>query len=173
VAGFFSDRYGRKIIMVPALILFGLGGVLAGISAFIFSNPYYYILAGRIIQGIGGGGTYQLAMALAGDIFQTAERSKALGMLEASNGLGKVVAPLLGAGTALIIWYAPFFVYGILAFTAALLVWFLCQEPQHVGSNQSLQKYKRSLVEIFTAKGQGLAICFLAGMLTLFIFLAF
>ncbi|NMA71676.1 MAG: MFS transporter, partial [Firmicutes bacterium] len=30
LAGALADRYGRKIIMVPALMLYGLGGLLAG-----------------------------------------------------------------------------------------------------------------------------------------------
>jgi len=170
LAGFLSDQYGRKLIMVPALFLFGLGGVLAGLASLFLEMPYLYILLARILQGVGGGGTYQLAMALTGDIFQSEERSKALGILEAANGLGKVAAPLLGAGAALIFWSAPFFVYGILAFTAALLVWFICEEPEQKGKGESWKTYWANLRQIFSRKGQGLGICFLAGMLTLFLF---
>lgn len=170
LAGFLSDQYGRKLIMVPSLLIFGLGGVFAGLAALFLEKPYIYILLARILQGVGGGGTYQLAMALTGDIFQSEERSKALGILEAANGLGKVAAPLLGAGSALIFWYAPFFVYGVLAFTAALLVWFICEEPEKEGKKEPLKSYLKNLQQIFSQKGRGLGICFLAGMLTLFLF---
>lgn len=108
-AGYLSDRIGRKAVMVPALVLFGLGGTAAGISAWLLKNPYPWILAARVLQGIGGGGTYQLALALAGDIYTGKERSRAVGYLEAANGLGKVVAPLLGSAAALLAWFAPFF----------------------------------------------------------------
>ena len=77
-------------------------------AAWMLKNPYPWILVARVVQGIGGGGTYQLAMALAGDIYTGKERSRALGYLEAANGLGKVVAPLLGSATALLVWFAPF-----------------------------------------------------------------
>ncbi|NLY49997.1 MAG: MFS transporter [Firmicutes bacterium] len=107
-AGYLSDQVGRKKVMIPALFVFGLGGVLAGLAAWFLPRPYPWILAGRVLQGIGGGGTYQLAMALAGDLFTDQERSKALGFLEGANGLGKVVAPLLGAVSALLVWFAPF-----------------------------------------------------------------
>ena len=123
-AGILSDHIGRKVIITPALIVYGLGGLIAGTAALLLSEPYYVILIGRIIQGIGAGGTYQLAMALTGDIFKSRERVKALGFLEASNGLGKVVSPLLGAAVGLISWYAPFFVYGVLSIPIAFAVWF-------------------------------------------------
>jgi len=170
LSGYLSDQYGRKIIMIPSLLIFGLGGVLAGLAALFLKKPYLYILLARVFQGIGGGGTYQLAMALTGDIFQTEERSKALGILEASNGLGKVAAPLMGAASALIIWYAPFFIYGLLAFTSALLVWLVCREPQKRRKKEQLKGYLGHLGQIFSQKGRGLIICFLAGMLTLFLF---
>ena len=109
LAGFLSDQYGRKLIMVPSLLIFGLGGVFAGLAALFLEKPYIYILLARILQGVGGGGTYQLAMALTGDIFQSEERSKALGILEAANGLGKVAAPLLGAGSAPHLLVCPLF----------------------------------------------------------------
>ena len=170
LSGYLSDQYGRKTIMIPSLLIFGLGGVLAGIAALLVKKPYLYILLARVLQGIGGGGTYQLAMALTGDIFQTEERSKALGILEASNGLGKVAAPLMGAASALIIWYAPFFVYGLLAFTSALLVWLVCREPPKKKKKEHLKTYLGHVGQIFSQKGEGLTVCFLAGMLTLFLF---
>lgn len=170
LSGYLSDQYGRKAIMLPSLLIFGLGGVLAGLAALFLKKPFLYILLARVFQGIGGGGTYQLAMALTGDIFQTEERSKALGILEASNGLGKVAAPLLGAASALIVWYAPFFIYGILAFSSALLVWLVCQEPRKKKKGEQFRIYLEHLGQVFAQKGGGLSVCFLAGMLTIFLF---
>ena len=46
-------------------------------------------MAGRVLQGIGATGTAPIAMALSSDIFTSSDRSKSLGLLEASNGLGK------------------------------------------------------------------------------------
>lgn len=167
-AGFLSDRYGRKIIIVPALFLYGLGGLISGFAALMLESPYTILLVGRVVQGIGAGGTYQLAMALTGDIFQSKERTKALGLLEASNGLGKVVSPIIGALMAMIIWYAPFFLYSVLAFPIALGVWFVVKESKGNTSTESIKAYLKKLWQIFKTKGKLLLSTYLVGMVALF-----
>lgn len=169
LAGYLSDRLSRKVVMVPALCIYGLGGLIAGVAALILARPYPVILAGRVVQGIGAGGTYQLAMALTGDVFQSAERSWALGLLEASNGLGKVVSPIAGAAFGLISWIAPFFAYGILALPIAGLVALVVKEPaKPKADNLTGEEYLRTLKHIFRAKGASLGTTFLAGSLVLF-----
>ncbi len=96
VLGYLSDRFSRKAVIIPSLILYGLGGLLAGAAAEWFSNEYMWILVGRVLQGIGAAGTAPIAMALTGDLFKGAEQSKVLGLVEASNGFGKVISPILG-----------------------------------------------------------------------------
>ncbi|NLK00197.1 MAG: MFS transporter [Clostridia bacterium] len=167
LAGYASDHLGRKAIMAPALIIYGLGGLISGASALLLSSPYNFLLLGRVVQGVGAGGTYQLAMALTGDIFQSKERTNALGILEASNGLGKVVSPIAGSALGLIIWFAPFFAYGLLAIPIAFAVWFMVKEPEQEGSKSNTQYWKQ-LKNIFKEKGLPLAASFLAGMIVLF-----
>lgn len=169
IAGFASDRWGRKLIMVPALVVYGVGGLISGIAALLLENPFNMLLAGRVIQGIGAGGTYQLAMALTGDIFQSKERTKVLGILEAANGFGKVVSPIAGAALGLIIWFAPFFVYGILAIPVALAVWFVVKEPEQEKQTIGLKDYLAQLKDIFKEKGVPLLASFFSGMIVLFI----
>ncbi len=169
-AGFLSDYYGRKVIMAPALIIYGLGGILAGLAAWLATSPYYLILGSRILQGIGAGGTYQLAMALTGDIFQSKERTKTLGLLEASNGLGKVVSPIAGSLAGLIAWFAPFFIYGLLAVPVGLAVWFGVQEPAGEKKEKvAFRDYFRDLGLTFQTRGLSVLGCILAGMVVLFI----
>lgn len=170
-AGMISDHVGRKNIMFPALLIYGCGGILAGIFALILKDKAFpYIIGARIIQGIGAGGTYQLSMALAGDLIQSNERSKVLGFLETANGLGKVISPLAGAAIALITWYMPFFVYGILAIPVAFLTLFVVKEnTQKLKTNvQPIPQYLQNLVKIFKQKGIALLISFLGGLLVLF-----
>lgn len=167
-AGILSDRIGRKIVMAPALVIYGVGGLLAGLAAIFLRKPYPYLLGARIIQGIGAGGTYQLAMALVGDLIQDQERAQVLGLLEAANGLGKVVSPLAGAAIGLISWYMPFFVYGLLSLPIAALVFWLAQEPPRGNNNQSFKNYAHNLYKIFREKGANLSAAFLSGMIVLF-----
>ena len=78
---------------------------------------------GRILQGIGAGGTSPLAMSLAGDLFQGEMRAKTLAVLEVFNGTAKIAAPVLGAFMALAAWFAPFSLFPILG--AALFLFIL------------------------------------------------
>ena len=167
-AVFLSDRFGRKVIIVPALFLYGFGGLVSGFAALLLENPFPILLTGRVLQGLGAGGTYQLAMALTGDIFQSEERTKALGLLEASNGLGKVISPILGALVAGIVWYAPFFLYSIVTYPIALGVWFLVKEPKHERAKESLKEYWQKLCDVFKQKGKVLLASYFSGMVVLF-----
>ncbi|MFZ5943016.1 MAG: MFS transporter [Bacillota bacterium] len=168
IAGFLSDRISRKMIIVPSLILYGLGGVVALAGILMFNNSYLIIMAGRILQGIGAAGTAPIAMALSSDIFVTGERSKALGILEASNGLGKVVSPILGSLVGLIAWYATFFVFPVLCIPIAAAVWFLVKDPTTNKKGQTVKEYLNALKKIFKSKGLHLAGAFLAGSIALY-----
>lgn len=170
-AGMISDRVGRKKVMFPALLIYGAGGLLAGFFAITFKEKAFpWIIGARIIQGIGAGGTYQLSMALAGDLIQSSERSKILGFLEASNGIGKVISPLAGAALALISWFSPFFAYGILSIPIAFLILILVKEDvQKLKENvQPIPQYMANLKKILKDKWLPFLIAFLSGLLVLF-----
>lgn len=167
-AGFLSDRISRKVIIVPALLLYGLGGVIALIGILILDKSYLVIMVGRILQGIGAAGTAPIAMALASDIFVSGERSKALGLLEASNAFGKVISPILGSLVGLIAWYATFFVFPVLCIPIAVAVWFLVKDPTTDKKGQSVQEYFHALKKIFKGKGFHLISAFFAGSVALF-----
>ena len=167
--GYLSDRVGRKAIIIPALLIYGAGGAISGFASMLMQNPYSMVLAGRIVQGLGAAGTGPIAMALAGDLFKTAERSESMGILEAFNGLGKVLSPIIGAAVALIVWYALFFSYAILSIPATLLVWWLVKEPQGQVQAQPFKQYMQNMLGIFNKKGVSLIFNFLGGMVILFI----
>lgn len=108
-------------------------------------------------------------MALAGDIFQSSERTKAMGLLEASNGMGKVLSPIMGSAAALITWNAPFFIYPALAWLSALGIWTIVQEPGRSSRRrQSFSRYIDSLKTIFADRGASLLVAFALGAVVLF-----
>ena len=168
-AGALSDRIGRRVIMAPSLVLYGLGGLGAGFASWLFPHPYPWIMASRLAQGVGAGGTYQLAMAVAGDMFQSKKRASALGLLEASNGLGKVISPIAGSALALVIWFLPFFAYGVLSFPIAALVWFVIKEPKKQSNRNGFGQYWNGLKETFATKGASILTTFLGGAVVLFV----
>lgn len=170
VAGFLSDRYGRKVVIIPGLILYGLGGVVAAAAAILMGQlAFPGILAGRILQGLGAAGTAPIAMALCGDLFRGKERSRSLGTIESSNGLGKVVSPILGAAIGLITWYAAFIFFPVIVIPIVVAMRLLVKEP---GSNQSKQKvtaYLKSFARVFKEKKGLLLSAYLAGAIALMV----
>jgi len=168
VVGYLSDRFSRKIVILPSLILFGMGALLAGLGASIFPNAYIWILIGRTIQGIGAAGTSPIAMALTGDLFKGGEQSRVLGIYEASNGLGKVLSPILGSLFALIVWYSVFFTFPVLSLFSVLLVWIFVKEKSNRQAPPPFRKYVRGLLGVFKHEGRWLFTTYLAGGTCLF-----
>ncbi|QZY56346.1 MFS transporter [Crassaminicella profunda] len=167
--GFLSDRIGRKKVLVPALIIYGLGGVISGFSSILYKDPYKYILIGRVIQGFGAAGTSPIAMALVSDMFSSGNRSRALGIIEASNGVGKILSPILGSIIALIAWYMIFFSYSILTIPVALLIWFFIDEDSRIPERKDLKKYFQEIMMITKNKRLSILLCFVIGFIALFI----
>ncbi|MCA0758677.1 MFS transporter [Paenibacillus sp. N4] len=166
VIGYLSDRFGRKVIIVPALIIYGSAGVLAGFGA--IWDSYTVIIVARAIQGLSAAGTAPVAMALVGDLYDGATESKALGLIEASNGAGKVFSPIIGSLLALIIWYASFFAFPVFCALSLLAVLFLIKEQKHE-QKQGLKAYIRKIGDLFKEKGRWLITSFFAGAMALFI----
>jgi len=166
--GYFSDRFSRKAVIVPALILYGGGGLLAGIAAAWFSHAFSWILAGRIMQGIGAAGTAPMAMALTGDLFKGGQESKVLGIVEASNGFGKVISPIIGSLFALLFWYAVFFAFPIFCLVSILLTVFFVKENKKKSAPPPPGKYVHGLLSVFKQEGRWLVTAYLAGATCLF-----
>ncbi len=168
ILGYLSDRFTRKAVIIPALILYGSGGLLAGAAAAWFSNAYIWILAGRVMQGLGAAGTAPIAMALTGDIFKGAQQSKVLGLVEASNGFGKVISPILGALFALLFWYAAFFAFPIFCLVSILLTIFFIKEKKAEKEPPPFGKYVKGLVSVFKTEGRWLFAAYFTGATCLF-----
>ncbi|MFW6006853.1 MAG: MFS transporter [Bacillota bacterium] len=166
--GYLCDQIGRIKVIVPSLLLYGGGGIVSGLAALLMSDPYFIILVGRVLQGMGAAGTAPILMALIGDIFQSEKRSEVLGIIESANGLGKVLSPILGAAIGLISWIALFFFYAFLAVPIALGVWFYGEEGEPEKS-KSFKDYLNKIINIFKEKGISLLTTILTGMLVLFV----
>lgn len=166
-AGILADRIGRKKVIIVALALYGLGGLLAGVAAVYQGGSYPFMLTARIIQGIGAAGTAPIAMVLVSDLYTRNARGKALGIMEASNAMGKVLSPIFGSLIALITWYAMFFVFPILCIPIILSLWKWIEEPISKKEPLPLEEYKKQIFKVFKRHGKWMIVAFLAGTLAL------
>ncbi|UVI28054.1 MFS transporter [Paenibacillus spongiae] len=167
ISGYLSDRFSRKAVILPSLALYGIAGIAAGIGALM--NSYSLLIASRALQGIGAAGTSPIAMALVGDKYKDGAESEALGLIEASNGAGKVISPIIGSLLALIVWYAPLFAFPVFCAGSFFAMVFLIKEPEKEKQNTSVKQYVADIVKLFREKGRWLISSFLAGSLGLFI----
>ncbi|MGF9887313.1 MFS transporter [Priestia megaterium] len=143
IAGYLSDRFGRKKIIIPSLLLAAVGGALTGWASWQMANPFWVILIGRAIQGIGSAGAMPVVMPCVGDMFKDEQEiTKGLGLIETANTFGKVLSPILGAFLAAMIWFLPFWFIPILCLISILLVIFLVRVPKNDSSSESEQKKK-------------------------------
>lgn len=101
-----SDIYGRRTMFFFNVGVFTLGSIVAGLS-----GTMAWLIAGRAIQGIGGGGLMAGAFTIIGDIFPPRERGKWTGLVGAMFGLASVIGPTLGGWlTDNLSWHWVFFV---------------------------------------------------------------
>jgi MFS family permease len=103
--GALSDVFGRGRVYLFSLLIFALGSLLtatAGLTTFpnesLSGLPW--LVAGRVLQGLGGGAMVPVALALAADLFPVGRRAVALGSIAAVQETGSVLGPLYGAALA-------------------------------------------------------------------------
>ncbi len=121
IVGYISDRIGSKIMFLIALGLFTLGSALC-----VFAPSAQWLIAFRVLQGIGGGALLPVAMAVIFRLFSPTERAGAIALLMIPLLLGPAFGPTLGGYLATnFTWNAIFTInlpIGVVAFVLALLV---------------------------------------------------
>ncbi len=126
VLGIMSDRYGRKSILTPALILFGIAGGLCA-----FATSFDMLLFLRFIQGMGAAALGTLNVTVIGDIYDGRERSAALGYNSSVLSTGTATYPGIGGLLATFGWFYPFLL-AFLAIPVAFVVLFSLHNPEPV-----------------------------------------
>ncbi len=108
--GAWSDRIGRKPVILVGLILFTLGSALAAMA-----DDIWMLILGRALQGAGA--VASTLMALMTDLTREENRTKAMASIGASIGLSFTLAMV--AGPILASWLG---LSGLFALTAVLSV---------------------------------------------------
>jgi MFS transporter, ACDE family, multidrug resistance protein len=170
IAGYLSDRYGRKKVIIPSLFIAGIGGLISGWAAWQADNAFMLILVGRFLQGVGSSGAAPVVMPLVGDMFKEEEEvSSGLGLIETSNTIGKVLSPILGAFLATIIWFLPFWLIPVFCILSILLVLFLVKVPKKDQEKQPFKEFLKNVKEIFHNEGKWLMAIFFIGGVIMFV----
>ena len=126
LAGSFSDRHGRKLFMAAGLAIFSLCGF-----GYSLANSILDLTVIRLIQGIGAGMIFPVAMAYVGDRAPPEHEGRYMGMFNVALMGGIAAGPLLGGALNDIYGIdAAFYGMGALSALALLLALAILPESQ-------------------------------------------
>ena len=130
IAGKAVDKYGRKIMIVIGLFIFGFSELLFGLGKTI-----EVLFISRVLGGISAAFIMPAVTAFIADITTMETRPKALGYMSAAISTGFIIGPGIGGFLADFGTRVPFYFAGALGITAAILSVILLKEPQRNEEN--------------------------------------
>jgi MFS family permease len=131
VAGVLADRYGRKPVLVASLVLFGAAG-----TAIAFTTDFRVVLALRLLQGVGFGGTNPIIITSIGDLYAGSREATGQGLRFTVSGLSGASFPLIAGLVVVLGWQYPFLLYAV-AFPIAALIFLRFEEPTDTGRDDA------------------------------------
>ncbi|ANZ17322.1 MFS transporter [Streptomyces noursei] len=116
IAGNSADRYGRKKMLAIGLALFGIASLVAALA-----HSPGQLIGARAGMGIGGALLMTTTLAVVMQIFDDAERPKAIGIWSSVNSLGFAAGPLIGGTLLDHFWWGSLFLVNIPVAVIALV----------------------------------------------------
>ncbi len=136
--GVLADRYGRKKVLLPLIVFYGLTGFTISMV-----DSFVAVLVLRAFQGIGGAGMMGLGVTLVGDIFSGRARAQAMGYRSSSQSFVNAGIPFISGTVATVAWFYPFYIY-ILSLPLALIT-YKYLDVQEKTSQSGLRDYFRAI----------------------------
>jgi len=113
--GYLADKYSRRVILIPSLIIFALAGFACS-----FAESFETLVLFRGIQGIGTASLGALNISLIGDLYSKSEVGKYTGLNNMILSFGTAFFPVIGGALTLISWntvfYLPLFAFIVVIF---------------------------------------------------------
>src|SRR6201996_8096522 len=132
VLGWFSDRYGRKPVLLCSLI-----GSATGYILMADASSLAMLFLARILAGVAGA-SVGTASAYIADITPPENRSRRMGLIGAAFGVGFVLGPAIGGILSQFWTKGPFWFGAGLAFLNAIAVLLILPEPEkHVKRSEA------------------------------------
>jgi EmrB/QacA subfamily drug resistance transporter len=132
-AGRLADRFGRARTFTLGLAIFTLASAFCAIAPGVIT-----LIAGRIVQGIGGAFMFANSSALVTDAFPRRELGRALGINAMVVGAGLMLGPILGGWLTAFGWRFVFWFNVPLGLVGLVAAWLILVERHPPERNLSL-----------------------------------
>jgi DHA2 family multidrug resistance protein-like MFS transporter len=125
-AGVLADRFGRRLVLIGGLALFGI----ASLASAYAESPNQLIWA-RALMGIGGAAVMPSTLSIISNVFDPRERGRAIGVWAGSVGLAVAIGPLVGGFLLEHFWWGSVFLINVpVALAGVVLVATLVPESR-------------------------------------------
>jgi len=88
--GAYSDARGRAPVYAACMVAFAVGSAITATAGLWSFAGLPWLVVGRVLQGLGGGGLVPLSLALAADLYRGSARNIALGSVAGLQEEGSV-----------------------------------------------------------------------------------
>ena len=160
-----SDRYGRRKILLSAL-------VISTVAYFIFGSAQviWLLFLGRMLSGTTGA-TVPVAQAYVADVTTPTQRLRYLGLLGAAAGIAFILGPAIGGTLSSLFNYAvPSYLASALAFANLVSAYFILPEPKSFGIKRTVLSFS-ALLKVIRKRQIALLLSFYFLFFMAFIFL--
>ena len=148
IAGKWADTFGRKIMIVLGLFIFGLSELLFGLG-----KTVEVLFISRMLGGVSAAFIMPAVTAFIADITTMETRPKALGYMSAAISTGFIIGPGIGGFLAELGTRVPFYFAGALGLLAAVMSLVLLSEPERqleeATDVQQVTGYRRIFVPMY------------------------
>lgn len=93
--GKISDIHGRRVTIHAAILIFLAGSIISALAPNMLA-----LIAGRAVQGLGGGGLFAMSQTVIGDLVPPRERARYAAWISGTWAVASVAGPLLGGAFA-------------------------------------------------------------------------
>src|ERR1700728_1460382 len=125
-AGLLGDRFGRKKVLLVALVLFG-----ASSAACAYASGVGELIAARAVLGIGGAAIFPLSLSVIPVLFAPEERQKAIALMASATFISFPIGPIVGGYLLDNFWWGSVFLINVPVVVLALIAVALLMPESH------------------------------------------